>query len=542
MDNRTKIMMEQQARELISTWSIKEKIGQLFILAFPGKSAETARQMIEEYNLGGCYLSQDNAETFTEAQKLNQELTSILNENQRLPLLLGVDQEGAWGVLVGESTTGPGNLALGVNDMAENTENMYQLMADEMRFAGFNCILGPCCDVNFNPQSPIIDIRSFGDQPDKVSLHSAAAVQGLHQGKIIACAKHFPGHGDTHADTHREIPQVNKSYAQLKANDLMPFQAAIDSGVDLIMTSHILYPQLDAVNPATLSPTILQQVLRQDMGFEGIIISDSMNMGAIMNHYSPVEAAIKAIKAGITMLMLSEEHYDHSDAYIDKQLAMIHGLIDAVQTGELSEYVIDQALLRVILFKLEKLLPISLYQNIDLQHHQQIALQSAESGVSWIRGGGDLQDKQLYVMNATPPESYHNLINPRGIGPNQSQSAYEIFTQSLSNTSLKWQPVSLDTLPSDTQDHYLVVVTENHPLPGEDFDQIQAQQLVQQLSQDFEQLIVVGLRSPYDLLHYPHVHHYLCSHSPRPESAIAAAKVLAGELAAVKGHAVKLVS
>ncbi|WP_017025081.1 glycoside hydrolase family 3 N-terminal domain-containing protein [Vibrio rumoiensis] len=534
-------MMEQQARELISTWSLKEKIGQLFILAFPGKSAETARQMIEEYNLGGCYLSQDNAETFSEAQKLNKELTNILDANQRLPLLLGVDQEGAWGVLVGESTTGPGNLALGVSDTAENTENMYQVMADEMRFAGFNCILGPCCDVNFNPQSPIIDTRSFGDQPDKVSLHSAAAVRGLHQGEIIACAKHFPGHGDTHADTHREIPQVDKSYAQLKANDLMPFQAAINAGVDLIMTSHILYPQLDSVHPATLSSTILQQVLRQDMGFEGIIISDSMNMGAIMNHYQPVDAAIKAMKAGITMLMLSEEHYDHSDAYIDKQLAMIHGLIDAVQSGELPEYVIDQALLKVVVFKLEKLLPISLYQHIDIQNNQQVALKSAECGVSWVRGDIDLQNQRLYVMNATPPESYHNLINPRGIGPNQSQPAYDVFINALSNTSLNWQAVTLDTLPSDIKDHYLVVVTENHPLPGEDFDQTQAQKLVQQLSQDFEQLVVVGLRSPYDLLHYPNIHHYLCAHSSRPESAIAAAKLLARQVAGAQSRAVSLV-
>jgi beta-N-acetylhexosaminidase len=236
-----------------------------------------------------------------------------------------VDQEGAWGVLVGESTTGPGNLALGVADSGQGTEAMYKTMAEEMRFAGFNCILGPCCDVNFNPSSPIIDSRSFGDRPTKVALHAAAAVRGLHQGGICGSGKHFPGHGDTHGDTHREIPRVDKSLCELREQDPRPFQAAIDAGVDLIMTSHILYPQIDSQHPATLSSIILQDLLRTEMGFEGIIISDSMNMGAIGHHYSPATAAVLARKAGINMIMLSEEHYDHSDSYLDKQFAMIHG-------------------------------------------------------------------------------------------------------------------------------------------------------------------------------------------------------------------------
>ena len=206
--------MDPKVASIISSWSLKEKVGQLFILAFPGKSAEQARTMIVEYNLGGCYLSQDNGDTFAEAQQLTRELASIGAEQGRLPLLLGVDQEGAWGVLA-----------------------MYKAMAEEMRLAGFNCILGPCCDVNFNPSSPIIDSRSFGDRPAKVALHAAAAVRGLHQGGICGSGKHFPGHGDTQGDTHREIPRVDKSLSELREQDLRPFQAAIDAGVDLIMTS-----------------------------------------------------------------------------------------------------------------------------------------------------------------------------------------------------------------------------------------------------------------------------------------------------------------
>ncbi|EGR0047865.1 glycosyl hydrolase family 3 [Vibrio vulnificus] len=532
---------QQQITEQIAKWSLKEKVGQLFILAFPGKSAQAAQQMIAEYNLGGCYLSQDNAETFAEAQALNKGLQSILEAHQRLPLLLGVDQEGAWGVLVGESTTGPGNLALGVADQTMGTEQMYQVFAQEMRSAGFNCILGPCCDVNLNPASPIIDTRSFGDQPEKVSRHSAAAVRGLHSGGITACAKHFPGHGDTHGDTHRDIPRVDKSYADLKLNDLAPFQAAVDAGVDLVMTSHILYPQLDAHAPATLSATILQQVLRQDMGFEGVIISDSMNMGAIVNHYAPVDAAVKAMQAGITMIMLSEEHYDHSDAYLDKQLAMIHGVIDAVEQGDLVESVIDQALEKVVRLKLEKLVPMALYQDLSLAANQLVAAEVSQGAVTWVRGGLSLRDQKLYVLNATPAASYHNLMNPRGIGPNQALPAFSALRQALTEQNANWQLIQEEQLDA-CRDGYLIVVTENHPLPGEDFEQVAAQAKVQQLSQDFPNLIVLALRSPYDLLQYPHVKHYLCTHSPRPESAVAAARVLSSEAPPAQGCAVKRVS
>ncbi|WP_028021871.1 glycoside hydrolase family 3 N-terminal domain-containing protein [Enterovibrio calviensis] len=531
-------MNKSRIADIVSGWSLKEKVGQLFILAFPGKSAITAERMIIEYNLGGCYLSQDNAETFSEAHELNQGLDAILNAHDRLPLLLGVDQEGAWGVLVGESTTGPGNLALGVADTVSGTVRMHQVIGEEMRSAGFNCILGPCCDVNLNPASPIIDTRSFGDQPDKVSAHSAAAVVGLHAGNIVACAKHFPGHGDTQGDTHRDIPRVDKSYDELKANDLAPFQAAIDAGVDLIMTSHILYPQLDDQSPATLSSTILQNVLRQDMGFEGIIISDSMNMGAIQNHYAPVDAAVQAMKAGITMIMLSEEHYDHSDAYLDKQLAMIHGLMDAVESGELSESVIDDAVSRVVSFKLEKLVPQELYQPVEFEENRRVAQDVANTGVVWLRGGvADVFEKPLYLLNATPETSYHNLMNPRGIGPNQSTPAYDALAFAIKEEHANCETVTLDQLPN-VDDGYLVVVTENHPLPGEDFDQVKAKQTVQHLSREFDNVIVIALRSPYDALEYADVEHYLCAHSPRPESAVAAANVLLGLQSPAQGCAV----
>ncbi|WP_348945064.1 glycoside hydrolase family 3 N-terminal domain-containing protein [Chitinibacter sp. FCG-7] len=168
-----------QAAEIVASWSIAEKVGQLFILAFPGKDAEAARILVEQYNLGGCYLSQDNAETFSEARQLTQALATIVAQRARhVPLLLGVDQEGAWSVLTPESTTGPGNLALGAANQTTLTSAMYTVFGEQMRSAGFNCVLGPCSDVNLKPNSPIIDTRAFGEIPEHVAQHVAAVRTG----------------------------------------------------------------------------------------------------------------------------------------------------------------------------------------------------------------------------------------------------------------------------------------------------------------------------------------------------------------------------
>ncbi len=263
-------------------------------------------------------------------------------------------------------------------------------------------------------------------------------------------------------------------------------------------------------------------------------------MGAIVNHYSPVDAAVKAMQAGITMIMLSEEHYDHSDAYLDKQLAMIHGVIEAVEQGVLAESVIDNALAKVVRLKLEKLVPMALYEDVNLIENQQVASEVAQGAVTWVRGGLDLSGKKLYLLNATPSSSYHNLMNPRGIGPNQAIPAFTALCQALTELNADWQPITAEQLEL-SQNGHLVVVTENHPLPGEDFAQTEAQAKVQQLSQDFPHLVVLALRSPYDVLQYPKVQQYLCAHSARPESAFAAAQVLSGKASPALGCAVSRV-
>ncbi|KAF0811336.1 Beta-hexosaminidase [Andreprevotia sp. IGB-42] len=521
----------QQAAAQIAGWSLQEKVGQLFILAFPGKDAEAARPLIERYNLGGCYLSQDNADTFAEARTLTRAMDAMRGADFP-PLLLGVDQEGAWSVLSPESTTGPGNLALGSADNPQLTAAMYRVFGNEMRSAGFNCVLGPCADINFQTESPIIDTRAFGELPTRVASQASAAVHGAHDGGIVACAKHFPGHGATSGDTHRDIPTVDKSGAQLLENDLLPFQAAIRAGVELIMTSHIRYPQIDPQHPATLSAPILQGLLREQLGFTGLVISDSMNMGAIRRNYAPVEATLLAFRAGIDLIMLSEEHYDHQSDYLDRQLAMVEAVVEAVRDGRFPEADLNAKLVRIVAFKLARLGKMPLYQDFDLSAHQRIEQQAAETAVRLLADPGRHlplhAGTDTIVIQTTPQRDYHNLVNARGIGPNQATPAFNYFAQTLAALHQRLTVLDHDlartflktAIPQPGQ--VVLAVTENYPLPGEDFAQQASAALVEQLAARFgAQLIVISLRNGYQPL--PEGIGQLCAYSSRPCSAVAAA-------------------
>ncbi len=497
---------------------LSQKVGQLFILAFPGDDPEKIVPLIQKYQIGGCYISQDNAETFEGARRLS----TALQEAARVPLLLGVDQEGAWGVLVPNSVTGPGNLALGVGDDPGRTYRMYGVFAEEMGAVGYQTILGPCADVNLNPNNPIIGTRSFGTDPQAVGHHVEHAVRGIKDHGGIATAKHFPGHGDTQDDTHRDIPVVDKSIEELKENELLPFQAAIDAGVDMIMTSHILFPQLDSCNPATLSKTILTDLLRNQMGFTGLIITDSMNMGAMRKNYSPAEATLKALEAGADLIMLSEEHYEHSEDYLDKQIASIESIIEAVRNNRISLNIIHERLSRIFKFKQERFKnPTAIFSD---QGKQEIAESAAFAAIRVLRNRMNLlplsSDMRMAVVSAAPRKSYNRLINRRGIGPNQKEPAFDSFARELGTYFPNVQIHACEEPPDTSRFDRILLVTEDYPLPGEDFDKIAQHRMVHTMARDVrDKLVVVGLRSSYEFTDFPEIPCYISSESSRTVSA-----------------------
>jgi len=527
---------DKEIRKVIDEMDLNHKIGQLFLLAYPGKDPESIRPLIEKYGICGCYISQDNAETFQEASEVSASLQLMALETpQKIPLMLGVDQEGAWGVLVPESHTGPGNLALGAVSEPSHIGDMYGVFGKEMLSAGYNALLGPCADVNIDPTSPIIGTRSFGEFPRKVADSVAEAVRGAAKTGILTTLKHFPGHGGTSGDTHRVIPEVDKSLEELMETDLLPFKAGIDAGADIIMTSHIRYPQIDPEYPATLSGPILKGLLRKDLGFEGVILSDSMNMGAIRRFYDPAESTLMALNAGVDIVMLSEEHYDHSVDYLPKQIASLEHVKKAVEEGRFTEEDLNEKLFRILDLKLNgMLLKTSSLSSSEMAYDRRIEDKAAKAAFMLLQKGlWPLPESgKILCINATPSTSYSNLMNGRGIGPNQAESAFSTLKKTLESLGAPYSFLTYEEAKALNEKEYekvdaLIVVTEDYPLPGEDFEKEDQQALVKDLAARYgDKTVILGLRSSYELALYPENVTYLCSGSSRSCSARQAAEIL----------------
>jgi beta-N-acetylhexosaminidase len=417
-----------------------------------------------------------------------------------------------------------------------------------MLSAGYNALLGPCADVNSNPRSPIIGTRSFGEFPERVARCTAAAVQGALSAGILATVKHFPGHGATEADTHRLIPEVNLPLDAIRKRDLLPFLAGIKAGAHIVMTSHIRYPQIDPTYPATLSKIILEDLLRGEMGFSGLILSDSMNMGAIRKFYDPAESTLLALKAGVDVVMLSEEHYDYSEGYLQKQIASVEIVKEAIEQEKLSGAELNEKLHRILDLKLNHMMiRVPDLGPAEKSACEQIETRAARAAFILLqRGLWPLPERGTVVcINATPWESYKNIMNIRGIGPNQEKPAFDTFKETFERLEKDVRFFAYEEIadmPGAVMEALegaaaLVVVTEDYPLPGEDFRKEKQQILVQELAKKFgDKLIILGLRSSYELSCYPESVSYLCSYSSRTCSAREGAHILAERKAAIPGE------
>jgi beta-N-acetylhexosaminidase len=294
---------------------------------FPGSvPPDWARRWLER-GLGGVVLYAWNVEGKEQLARLTAELRA-----ERDDVLVGIDEEGG-DVTRLEATTGssyPGNAALGAVDDPVLTEHVAAAMASDLAEVGINLDLAPVADVNTNPANPIIGIRSFGSEPAHVARHVAAFVRGLQSGGVAACAKHFPGHGDTQSDSHLELPIVRADVETVAAEALPPFRAAIEAGVRSIMTAHILIPALDDV-PATTSRVILENILKGELEFDGMVMTDALEMRAISETMGVEEGAVRALRAGADALCLGHD-------LADDAVSSIHAaIVEAVRTGQLSE-------------------------------------------------------------------------------------------------------------------------------------------------------------------------------------------------------------
>jgi len=488
---------------------VKMKVGQMFLLAFSGAEAQVVLPFISEKGIGGLYLSNENLqEPKQAAQLLNELQAAAMSGISKQALLTACDQEGAWGVMVPYSTTGPGNMALGASPVA-NTQEMYSIFSQELAAIGVFCNLSPAADVNSNPLNPIIGTRSFGEDPGEVADRVKAAVKGLHKHRVIATAKHFPGHGNTSSDSHSGIPRVTSSLQEIEAIDLHPFKASVKAGVDIMMTSHIIYDALDSIHPATLSPTILNDYLRKKLGFKGLIISDSFNMGAIQKNYNPSEAAITAINAGVDMIMLAEERYgeDVGD-YVQSQMKMIDDVVQAVLSGEIPMDRIDDAYNRIIQLKQKYDLANRISTDVELastivgnETNKAAAVRIAEAALYVVDSTKSLlplKEGSAVSVVKLAKENVEEIIKiAAGIGPNY-YNAYADFVVEMKAAGFDVTEYSHDDeIP---EDQIIIGVSENYPLPGVALDKKEQRRRLKFVREKYPNaaIVNVALKDPYD--------------------------------------------
>jgi len=330
-------------KEQLNKMTLEEKVGQLVIVGMDGTElTENITNLIQNYHAGGVILYQKNITNSMQLLQLLNQLKS--SNNSKIPLFLSLDEEGgAVSRLPDEVTKLPSNKIIGEIDNEKLSYNIGLALALQLQAYGFNLNFAPVVDINSNPQNPVIGDRSFGAEADLVSRLGVATIKGLQNGGIIPVAKHFPGHGDTSVDSHVGLPIVNHDLDRLKSFELRPFQAAINTGVDAVMVAHILLPKLDDEYPASLSHTIITGLLKEELQFQGLVVTDDLTMGAIVKHYSLEQAAVQAVKAGSDLLLVCHDY--------ESQVAVLKALHYAMAQGEIPEAQINNSVYKILQLK-----------------------------------------------------------------------------------------------------------------------------------------------------------------------------------------------
>lgn len=499
-----------------------QKVGQLFMVHFAEPYfSPSLEDMIANYHVGGIIIFPRNVTSQADLATLisNAQHAALMSE-PRIPLFVATDQEG-WPVLrlPEGATVFPSTMALGATNSTTDARLMAGVMATELKAVGINMNLAPVMDVNTNPANPIIGIRSFGSSPELASRLGTAMIEAYQDQGVIATVKHFPGRGDTSLDSHLSLPTNNHNLARLEMVELVPFQSAIYAGVDCIMTAHISVPVLDPVphRPATLSPPILQGLLRQQMGFEGLIATDSLGMRAITDQYDVPTAAALAFQAGADLLMFGDDPgHDPSE-----QLLAYQKVLEWVQEGTIPITRLDESVRRILLLKAKRGIldwqPEQLdriAEGMGTAEHLAAAEQVARDSITLVQ----VDEGALPLL----PESSLLVIYPPGaqaLGQAIQRHGSEVQLREVGFSPTDAEIEEVSTLAQGVDAIVLGTVNVGqHP---------EQAQLIEAL-RSHPRLVTVALQSPYDLLSYPQVSSHLLTYGGAPVSMEALSDVLFG--------------
>lgn len=337
------IVEKDAIRERIDKMTLEEKIGQMIIAGVQGTSASSEdERMIKEQYVGGIIFYKNNLADSASVVRFGNQLKQW-NESNSVPLLLSVDQEGGRVSRLPGLNLLPTAQEIGQWNSREAAAEIGTILGEEVKGMGLNMNFAPVLDINNNPKNPVIGDRSFGSTAEIVSSMGIEVMKQMKQTGVIPVVKHFPGHGDTETDSHLDLPVIHKSEKDLTQLEWKPFVSAIEEGADAVMVAHILFPQIDEQYPSSLSPAVVTGQLRDKLGFEGVILTDDLTMGAIANRYGIGEASVLSVQAGTDIVLIAHEYSNVDEVIV--------ALKQSVADGTLSEERIDESVRRILQLK-----------------------------------------------------------------------------------------------------------------------------------------------------------------------------------------------
>jgi beta-N-acetylhexosaminidase len=536
---------DKNVLRILNKMTVEEKVAQLFVLQVYGTSADTtdptavaanqklygvgnAQQLIAKYHPGGIiYYSVDPPNITSPAQVAhlsNGIQQAAMAQRVPIPATIAADQEQGSVVsrVPAPFTQFPGSQALGAGRDAHDAYTTAKITGQELKAIGINTDYAPDSDVNVNPANPVIGVRSYGSDPTLVSQFAAQAVDGYQAAGVIPTAKHFPGHGDTATDSHTGVPIINHTKDQWEKLDLPPFEADIAHGVDSIMTAHIIVPALDpSGDPATLSKPILTGILRDQLHYDGVVVTDALGMQGVRDKYGDERVPVLALQAGVDELLKPPQDTAGNGLFA----VQYNAVLNAVRSGELTESRIDQSVYRILRLKLKH----------DLFKHPYVD----ESKVAKVVGTPahlateqKIADKTTtLVKNALLPLAKDGRkIFVTGYGVTTTQTLANDIQKRGSATSVLQTGTSpsqatIDQSVAQAKLNDLTVVLTNAA-----WNNTAQQNLVKSLIATGKPVVVASVRDAYDIGYFPDATTYLVTYGYTPASLESLTKVLFGEI------------
>ena len=529
-----KIARTMDVEAKIARMTVEQKIAQLFVIGFDGTGYGFGlREMVEKYGVGGVIFFARNVESPAQVARLTNELQASARKAGSPGLLISIDQEGGRVARLTADkgfTEFPGAMALSATarDVAEAAKNVRRAassLAVEMRAVGINADFAPDLDVNNNPANPVIGIRSFSSDPARAAALGAACIEGLQGEGVLAFGKHFPGHGDTGTDSHVELPIVNHPRARLEAVEFVPFRAAIAAGVAGIMSAHVSFPTIDDTPglPGTLSPKVLGGLLRDELHFDGLVVTDSLEMGALTHGGFPTPvAASRALRAGADLLLFNSGYSLHQ--------AAIAQIAADIRAGTIPMATLDRAVRRVLNTKVRFSIAEPVLADAAKAteicgslEHRALADTLAGSAITLLRDGGALLPLAVrsrpIVVAGPSAGKLAEWVDGEEIHVADSPTDREVAAVLSAVRARPMAPVVLTLAGARPGSRQIV--------------------LARQLVALHAHLVVVALREPYDLLSFARAEGgdaaLVASYGANPPTLRALAAMLRGE-AKPMGH------